>query len=260
MKSNILILLGILSLIPTVDAALRASSMSQQDLSKRWQQYINNPGSVAGSHNFPYKECFRQSAKKYDLPESLLLAFARGESNFDPNAKSSANAYGLMQILWPSTAKDLGINSLQKLLQPCVNVDAGSKYIRQMLDRYQGDLHKAVAAYNYGPGRISVKGKRMPEGAAWYSDYILRHLDYVQDKLSTSSKGDLLAKGQILIITFDRPYRASAFIDRLQTDDAEYGLAYFRRADGSFDVVMEYDTDKQKRRGKQQLRKLGFRL
>ena len=257
MKAVISILAGLLLMLPAAAGLTRSPSMSQQQLDKRWRQYMNDPGEVKGTHDFPYEHCFSRSAAEYQLPQSLLLAMARGESNFDPKARSSADAYGLMQIRWPSTAKDLGIDSLQQLLDPCVNVDAGARYIRQMLDRYQGNLHKAVAAYNYGPGRIPTGNSNMPAGAAWYSDYILRHLDYVQQR--TDGGARLVAKGQLLVIAFDRPYRASAFIDRIQPGLGNLRLDYFRRTDGSFHVVMLYDSEKQQQAGLQKLRALGFR-
>ncbi len=256
MKKSAILLLGLMLLFANSEAINKKPSMSQHNLDKRWQQYISNPGNMKGAQDFPYMECFSQSAAKYKLPESLLLALARGESNFDPKARSSANAYGLMQILWPSTAKDLGIDNLQQLMTPCVNVDAGARYLRQMLDRYQGNLHKAIAAYNYGPGRIPVNSPDIPTGAAWYSDYILRHLDYVQ-QAAAQNKGPI-AKGQILIIAFDRAYRASAFVDRLQPAFGDLRLDYFRREDGSFHVVMQYDSEKQRKKGRQKLNALGL--
>lgn len=256
MKHRAMLLLALLLLFANSQAVSRKPSMSQYNLDQRWQQYISNPDSMEGVHGFPYMECFSQSAAKYRLPESLLLALARGESNFDPKARSSANAYGLMQILWPSTAKDLGINSLQELLTPCVNVDAGAHYIRQLLDRYQGNLHKAVAAYNYGPGRISLVDSNIPTGAAWYSDYILRHLDYVQQR--TGPNEGLIAKGQILIIAFDRAYRASALVDQLQPVFGDLHLDYFRREDGSFHVVMQYHSEEQRKKGQRKLQALGL--
>ena len=258
MKTVISMLLGLMLMLPAAAGLARKASMSQYELDRRWQQYMSNPGQIKDAHGFPYRECFSRSAAKYQLPESLLLALARGESNFDPQARSSANAYGLMQILWPSTAKDLGIDSLPQLLEPCVNVDAGARYIRRMLDRYQGNLHKAVAAYNYGPGRIPLGEEKLPSGAAWYSDYILRHLDYVQQRADRGA--NLVAKGQLLVIAFDRPYRASAFIDRIQPGLGDLRLDYFRRADGSFHVIMQYDSTGQRQTGLKKLRALGLQI
>ena len=258
MKTVISMLLGLMLMLPPAAGLARKASMSQYELDRRWQQYMSNPGQIKDAHGFPYRECFSRSAAKYQLPESLLLALARGESNFDPQARSSANAYGLMQILWPSTAKDLGIDSLPQLLEPCVNVDAGARYIRRMLDRYQGNLHKAVAAYNYGPGRIPLGEEKLPSGAAWYSDYILRHLDYVQQRADRGAS--LVAKGQLLVIAFDRPYRASAFIDRIQPGLGDIRLDYFRRVDGSFHVIMQYDSTGQRQTGLKKLRALGFQI
>ena len=247
-----------LLLLQTAAAITRKPSMSQQDLDKRWQQYLAGSMQMQATHKFPFKHCFSQSADKHQLPESLLLAVARGESNFDPKARSSANAYGLMQILWPSTAKDLGIDSLQQLLNPCVNVDAGARYIRQLLDRYQGNLHKAIAAYNYGPGRIPSGELKIPTGAAWYSDYILHHLDYVLQHAGGGS--DPMATKRMVILAFDRPYRASAFIRNLQPGFGDIRLDYFRDANGRFRVFMLYDSKQQEQRGMQRLRELGFRL
>ncbi len=129
--------------------------------------------------DFPYAHCFKRAATAHGLPETLLVAVARGESDFKPRARSKANAYGLMQILWPDTAKHLGLEQLSEVLDPCTNVDAGARYLKELQQRYDGDLNRTLAAYNYGPGRIPVTGGRLPDGAIWYSAYIMRHLDYV---------------------------------------------------------------------------------
>ena len=84
-----------------------------------------------------------------------------------------------MQILWPDTARHLGIYRLSQLYDPCTNIDAGARYLKELLGNYDDNLHLALAAYNYGPSRIAKDGFNIPSGAEWYSGYIYRHLNYV---------------------------------------------------------------------------------
>jgi hypothetical protein len=238
--------------LPGISAAL-VQEPTKGGLEARWQAYMARAEQTTPSRDFPYAHCFSKAATTHGLPETLLLAVARGESDFDPKARSSANAYGLMQILWPGTAEHLGIHSLSKLQQPCVNVDAGARYLKEMLARYQGNLHRALAAYNYGPGRIPVTDGRIPNGAAWYSGYIYRHLDYVLNGTGKAPKGGTGGSGRLLVIRFLRPYRAAAFVQSLQPVLGGIRLDWFRRPAGGFDVMMIYQSPEQLRRGKRLL-------
>jgi hypothetical protein len=239
------------------DAAIDAGA-----LETRWQTFSETAAQTQPAVEFPYAHCFRRAAAAHELPETLLLAVARGESDFEPQARSHANAYGLMQILWPGTAKHLGLNQLSELLEPCTNVEAGARYLKELLQRYQGNLHRALAAYNYGPSRIPVSGGTLPDGAVWYSSYILRHLDYV---LNGSSKRPRAAaprpyadQDRLLIIRFARPYRAAAFVETLQPGFGDIRLDWFRRPDGDFDVVMLYASEQELQRGQRLLADMGF--
>jgi hypothetical protein len=91
----------------------------------------------------------QDASSKYKLDAALLRAVMLQESGFRPCAVSTAGAAGLMQIM-PETADDLG---LQDPFDPAANVDAGARYLKQMLDRYHGNTALALAAYNAGPGR-----------------------------------------------------------------------------------------------------------
>jgi Rod binding domain-containing protein len=90
------------------------------------------------------------AASKFDLPVSLIKSVITAESAGKHNAVSSAGAKGLMQLM-DGTASDLGVNDP---FNPVENITGGSKYLRQMLDLFSGDLDKALAAYNAGPGNV----------------------------------------------------------------------------------------------------------
>jgi hypothetical protein len=214
-----------------------------------WQQYRLQEAHRDPALSFPFEHCFRRAAAAHDLPVTLLLAVARGESNFDPRARSSANAHGLMQILWPTTARHLGFSSLTDLHDPCRNVDAGARYLVELLERYDGDLHLSLAAYNYGPARIPVDGSRVPDGARWYSSYIYRHLRYVLgDRAPRDRAADWTGERELELAVFAAPYRAQAFVESLQLAAPALRLEWFRQDTGRHRVVLlygsphEYDT------------------
>jgi hypothetical protein len=191
---------------------------------RQWRRFVTAPPQPAVPDRFPFADCFRQSAERYDLPQALLLAVARGESNFDQRARSSADAYGVMQILWPQTARHLGVDDRHSLLDPCINIDAGARYLRELLGRYDGDLHRALAAYNYGPARVPVD----------------------------------VAKGRLRLIRFSRPYRAAAYVAAVQPLLGDLRVDWFERPQGGFEVVLSYRDGKQLRRARAALRAIGI--
>ncbi|MFW2403698.1 MAG: lytic transglycosylase domain-containing protein [Gammaproteobacteria bacterium] len=239
-----------------------AVARSGESLEQAWQAYLANDTGLAPRYTFPHAHCFARSANAHGLPETLLLAVARGESDFEATAKSKADAYGVMQILWPATANDLGIHRLSQLFDPCTNIDAGSRYLKQLLTRYEGNLHLALAAYNYGPGRISANA-RIPTGAEWYSGYIFRHLGYVLgDKKATGPVVNRLYSnlGRTTVVTFAEPYRAIAFIERMERHAPDLELDWFREDVGRFDVVLHYNDREEFRARATQLNRAGFPL
>lgn len=241
--------------------AKRTASLDAHALETRWQQFSETGARTEPALEFPYAHCFQRAAAAHDLPETLLLAVARGESDFEPDARSHANAYGLMQILWPGTARHLGLTRLSQVLEPCTNVEAGARYLKELLAQYQGNLHRALAAYNYGPARIPVSGGELPEGAVWYSGYILRHLDYVLNggrRAPDRARPTYADQGRLFVIHFARPYRAAAFVDSLQPGFGELRLDWFRHPDGGFDVVLVYASDEERRRGRRLLSERGL--
>ena len=213
--------------------------------------------SLEPSTRFPFEHCFRRAAAAHDVPLVLLLAVARGESDFDPSARSSANAHGLMQILWPTTAKHLGIYRLSELYEPCRNVDAGARYLKELLARYPHDTHRALAAYNYGPHRIPTDDSPIPAGAEWYSGYIYRHLGYVVGEGERQPPGRYEREGRFELIVFARPYRAAGFVDVMAGRTPDIRLDWFRGNLGLYRVYLVYKSRDELDRARQALRRAG---
>lgn len=101
----------------------------------------------------------KDASSKNKVDPSLLRAVMVQESGLRPCAISTAGAMGLMQIM-PETADDLG---LEDPFDPAANVNAGAKYLKQMLDRYHGNSALALAAYNAGPGRTDKANGNIPQ-------------------------------------------------------------------------------------------------
>lgn len=97
---------------------------------------------------------FRKAAQTYQVPENLLKAIAKAESNFNSNALSSAGAQGIMQLM-PKTAASLGVSDP---FDPEQNIMGGAKYISQKIQAYDGDITLALAAYNAGSGNVAKYG------------------------------------------------------------------------------------------------------
>ncbi len=112
----------------------------------------------AGAANLPPGTPFgaeiTAAANKHGIDPALLAGLVKQESGFDPNAGSSAGARGLTQLM-PGTAAGLGVTNV---LDPVQSLDGGAKYLRAQLDAFGGDVTKALAAYNAGPGAVQRYG------------------------------------------------------------------------------------------------------
>ena len=105
-----------------------------------------------------------EAAAKYDLDPALIRAVIQVESNRNPEAVSPAGAQGLMQLM-PKTAAAMGLNNP---FDPAQNIEGGSRYLRQLLNRYQGNRRLALAAYNWGMGNLEKRPEALPKETQHY--------------------------------------------------------------------------------------------
>lgn len=100
-----------------------------------------------------YAPVVAELSARYDLSPALIEAVVWQESRWREGAISPAGARGLAQLM-PGTARDLGVDPDD----PIANLEGGARYLREQLDRFDGDLERALAAYNAGPGRVTRAG------------------------------------------------------------------------------------------------------
>lgn len=112
------------------------------------------------------------AARKQSLDPALLKAVMKRESGFKPCAVSVKGALGLMQLM-PATAHELHVSNI---FDPTQNVQAGAAYLRQLLDRYNGDLRLALVGYNAGPGKADQPGTPYPVETQGYVSSIFSDL------------------------------------------------------------------------------------
>lgn len=121
----------------------------------RFEEEYTRPAEPAASQSAPEtppRQLVAEAAKRWGLPASFLDSVVKAESAYRKDAVSPKGAIGLMQLM-PSTARDLGADPHD----PRQNVDAGARYLSELLLKYQKDdyqVRKAVAAYNAGPGAV----------------------------------------------------------------------------------------------------------
>lgn len=110
------------------------------------------------SLDVPYADFVAASARAHGVAPELVASVIAVESNFNPNAVSWRSARGLMQLR-PETAARFGVTNV---FDPAQNIDAGTRYLKELLLRYNGDLALTLAAYNAGPQRVTRYGAAPP--------------------------------------------------------------------------------------------------
>jgi hypothetical protein len=117
------------------------------------------PTGVAATPTLSLSDVVREASERYRLDPDLLNSVIRVGSGFNPHAVSPKGAQGLMQLM-PQTASKLGVPNA---FDPAANVDAGTRYLRELLERYNFDLIKALAAYYAGPEIVDLYGGVPPD-------------------------------------------------------------------------------------------------
>ena len=116
-------------------------------------EIVADPAAHASALPDAYRAKVHELSARFDLSPTLIEALVWQESRWRPGAVSPKGARGLAQLM-PATARELGVDPSD----PFANLEGGARYLRQQIDRFDGDLEKALAAYNAGPGRVEKAG------------------------------------------------------------------------------------------------------
>ena len=116
-----------------------------------------------------------EASAKYGVDPALIESVIKQESGYDAGISSGVGAQGLMQLM-PATAKELGV---ENSFDPRQNVMGGTKYLKQLMERFDGNLTKVIAGYNAGPGAVEKYGGVPPYAET--QNYVKKVLDNYQD-------------------------------------------------------------------------------
>ncbi len=114
-----------------------------------------------------------KAAADHGVDPDLVRSVIRVESNFNPNSTSPKGAMGLMQLM-PGTARELGV---QNAYDPVENIQAGTRYLSKLLNRYEGNVATALAAYNWGMGNLERRPAQMPLETKSYIKNVTRYYE-----------------------------------------------------------------------------------
>jgi soluble lytic murein transglycosylase-like protein len=149
---------------------------------------IRTTRTAASEYSHVYDALVDEHASRHALRPELVRAVIQVESGFNPLARSPKGAMGLMQLM-PATAKRLGVRNA---FDPTENIRGGCAYLRQLLDRYDGNEQLALAAYNAGEGAVDRHGKNIPPFQET-REYV-KKVGRITDVQTASLKGNVIYK------------------------------------------------------------------
>ena len=196
------LLLFLLSFILPVTgrAALQPSTEISQDFQALFKKTLRVEG-------YPFQQELANAAQRYNLPLAYVLAVARGESFFDPQAVSSKGAIGIMQVM-PETAADYGI-SPPGLKDPATNIDVGVHLLADLYAKLQ-DPYLTLAAYYCGCGGVNKDEFTLRQDCNEYVLYIHSHLQTILANTTQAGEFDEATR-KMTVSTFDNFLDASRF-------------------------------------------------
>lgn len=184
-----------ISALDALNAAVSASNIvkEQSPSSTDFSSYLKSSKNL--------DEIYQEASQTYGVSVDLLKAMTKQESNFNPNATSRSGAQGLMQLM-PATAASLGVIDAY---DPYQNIMGGAKYIRQMLDKYNGNVSLALAAYNAGSNNVDKYGGIPP--FAETQNYVAKITSYLKEGVTIPDTETVYAAESTLNSNHDVTYR-----------------------------------------------------
>jgi len=160
-------------------------------------------------NNINMNQIFEEASQEYGVPTKLLKAVAKVESNFNPNAKSSCGAMGVMQLM-PKTASGLGVGNPYNAKE---NINGGAKLLSGLFKKYDGNLTLTLAAYNAGSGNVSKYGGVPPFKET--QNYI-KKVNYEMSILPSDATRKIVATDKVLS---DEVSTEKAATDKVYSED-----------------------------------------
>jgi len=158
------------------DALVKAYTVDMMNDNKSLPTFGSIYTTDVNNFSTKYDHIIKEASEEYSIPESLIKAVIKQESNYMPNAVSHMGATGLMQLM-PTTAEGLGVSS-DNITDPYTNIMAGSKHLSKMLDRYDGRIDLALSAYNAG-STVVDRVQRIPN-IEETQNYVKVIIDYLR--------------------------------------------------------------------------------
>lgn len=161
--------------VKEIGAPINGSALEQRVVKRASGDFMGKLEAAFTQGKNAFDHLFQAAGQQFQVPPALLKAIAWAESGFNPQAVSRAGAQGIMQLM-PGTARSLGVTDP---FNPAQNIFGAARYLRSLLDRFQGDVRLALAAYNAGSGAVQRYGGIPPYRET--REYIKRVLAFIQN-------------------------------------------------------------------------------